>query len=116
MLHIFAACTYPSDSFLGFPYWYKYLQGVESGNGCVPQLEQLTDIWLVVAALIEILLRLAGLAAIALVIYGGIQYMTSQSDPGSLEKAKKTVTNALIGLVIAVVATTLVSYLAGRFA
>jgi hypothetical protein len=116
LLHIFAATPCPGGEFLGFPKWYKYLNGVTDKNGlCSPQLSSISDIWLIVAAFIEALLRLAAIAAIVFVIYGGIQYVTSQGDPAKTAQARSTIINALVGLIIAVGAITGVTFVAGRF-
>jgi hypothetical protein len=119
LLSRFAAATCdPSlnaGSFLGLPPWYKYLGGVMTNYGCVPQVQQLSDVWLIGAAIIEILLRIAALGAVIFVIVGGVQFMTSHGDPGATKKARETVINALIGLVIAVAATAVVTFIAGRF-
>src|ERR1035438_6852916 len=75
-----------------FPTWYEYLPGKKDFyHHCFPQITSLTDIWLIVAALIEILLRVAAIAAVAMVIYGGIQYTTSQGSPEATAKAKSTI-------------------------
>ncbi|HET7060357.1 MAG TPA: hypothetical protein VFH99_03530 [Candidatus Saccharimonadales bacterium] len=97
--------TYYAD-FLGFPTWYKYLP-----NG-QPQIQSLTDIWLIVAAVIEILLRVAAIVAVVFIIYGGFSYTTSQGDPESTGRAKSTLVNALIGLAVAVMAAAIVSFIA----
>lgn len=121
ILQFAASCTPKGGAFLGFPTWYKYLPGTSaptgqgSPNACVPSVGALSDVWLIVAAVIEMLLRLAGYAAIAFVIYGGIQYVTSQGEPDKANRAKTTLLNALIGLVIAISATILVTFVAGRF-
>jgi hypothetical protein len=82
---------------------------------CTPAITQLTDVWLIVAAVIEILLRLAALAAVALVLYGGVQYITSQGDPGKTKQARGTIVSAVIGLLISVSAATIVTFVAGQF-
>lgn len=117
LLTVFAAACKPTQGFLGFPTWYKYLDGVkDSTTGvCGPQLSALSDVWLVIAALIEIMLRVAALMAVAFVIYGGVSYMTSQGEPDKTSKARHTIINALIGLVIAITAGVLVGFIAGRF-
>ena len=107
--HFAAACK--GGGFLGFPHWYEYLPC----NGGVPALTNINDVWLVVAAIIEILLRIAGIVAIVLVIYGGIQYTTSQGEPDKTTKARSTIINALTGLAIAILAASLVAFVAGRF-
>ncbi len=110
----------------GFPTWYKYLGGHEETSvahgkevvQCVlPQdftiqgAKSLTGIGL---AVIEILLRVGGIVAIGFVIYGGFQYLTSQGEPDRTRSAKDTILNAIIGLVIAILATTIVRFIAGR--
>jgi hypothetical protein len=99
-------------TFLGFPTWYHYLPGVD--GSCDPNLRDLGNIWLIVAALIEILLRVAVLAAVAMVIYGSITYVTSQGEAESTAKARNTIVNALIGLAIAIMAAVIVNFIAGK--
>jgi ABC-type Fe3+ transport system permease subunit len=113
-----AACG--GGSFLGFPHWYEYLQcQTISIKGqpttYAPQLTKLTDVWLIVAAVVEILLRIGALAAVVFVIYGGFQYMTSQGEPDKTSHARDTIVNALIGLTISVMAAAIVGFVAGRF-
>ncbi len=113
----------PGGDFFGLPKWYKYLHGVITpepslgvgGTVCTPKITGLNDVWLIVAAVIEILLRIAVLVAIAFVLYGGVRFISSQGQPEQTSKARQTVIDALIGLVIAVGAATFVSFLAGRF-
>jgi hypothetical protein len=121
LIEIFAAvgdkCTPRSGgSFLGFPTWYKYMDGVIEKNGaCRPALNGINDIWLILLAVIEVLLRVAVLAAIAYVLIGGFKYITSRANPDKTNQAKNTVIDGLIGLVIAVVAIAVVGFVAGRF-
>jgi len=42
----------------------------------------------------------AGLLLFLYLVYGGIMYMTASGDEKAVDKARKTLTNALIGLVI----------------
>ena len=108
-----AANTCTGGSFLSFPTWYKYLPATTSSTGvCSPQLNSLNDIWLIAAAVIEILLRVAAIAAVVYLMYGGFTYITSQGEPEKTQKAKSTITNALAGMLIAVMATALVSFIA----
>lgn len=112
------SCSYPASSFLGLPHWYQYLPGVslitDSGSVvCNPQLTNINDVWLILAAIIEILVRLAAVAAVAYVIYGGVKYMTSQGEPDKTAQARHTIVNALSGLVLAVLSAVLVAFVAG---
>ena len=116
LLTLFAAtdCAKHGD-FFGFPTWYKYLkQTADPNNGlCTPHLQGFNDIWLIVAAIIEILLRVAALAAVGFVIYGSITYITSQGEPEATGQAKNTIVNAVIGLAIAVLAAAIIQFVAG---
>lgn len=117
LLKLFGAGPCPGGEFLGFPKWYKYLEGVtaEGTTLCSPRLTGLTDVYLILAAIIEVLLRIAALLAVAYVIWGGIEYMLSQGDPEKTTRARKTIINALIGLFISITAAVVVSFFAGRF-
>ncbi len=111
------ACK-PGGSFLGFPTWYKYLDSETVAGRCTPKIDLLhnpTQIAGVVFAIVEIMLRIAALVAIGFVVSGGVQYMTSQGQPEQTNKARSTIVNALIGLVIAVSATAIITFVAGRF-
>jgi hypothetical protein len=115
LLAVNTGCKLQGGGFLGFPHWYKYLGGIKDVNGvCTPHLNGINDVWLVVAALIEILLRIAAILAFVMVIWGGVSYVTSQGEPDKTGQAKSTIVNALIGLAIAVMAASIVAFIAGR--
>lgn len=118
LFNIFAASKpCPGGNFLGLPKWYKYLPGQTDPTThlCSPQLTSINDVWVIGAAIIELLLRIAALLAIVYIIYGAIQYITSQGDSAKANKARQAVSNALVGLVIAVLSAAVVNYIAGRF-
>jgi ABC-type Fe3+ transport system permease subunit len=109
-----AACT--KNGFFGFPHWYQYLdvQQIKIGDATTCQVVNFKvpgDITLVILALLDIMLRIAGIVAVGFVIYGGIQYITSQGEPDGIKKAQNTITNALIGMVIAISATAAVAFI-----
>lgn len=109
-------CTFGGTAFLTLPYWYQYLQGTLDDNGiCRPGIHHLSDFWLVVLALIEMMLQVVVIIAIAMVVYGGVQLMTSQGQPDKVGKARSTIINALIGLAISIAAASSVAFIAGRF-
>lgn len=113
-------------TFLGFPTWYKYLDGTTTTidnpltgtqqETCNPVFANGSDIWLVAAAVIEILLRVAIILAVVFIVVGGVKYITSQGNPDSTASALRTIISACVGLVIAIVATALVSFLARSIA
>jgi hypothetical protein len=108
-----------SSAFFGFPVWYKYLDvGLDKNDPCAikgPSNDKGFD-WSkavprIGLAVVEILLRIAGLVAVGFTIYGGFRYMTSQGEPENLKRAQGTIINALVGLVIAMLATGIVTFL-----
>lgn len=125
LLHILAnvgdQCTPDRGSFLGLPQWYKYLDGIEAHNPstglteCVVKINSINDAWLVVGAILELLLRIGAIVAIAMVIAGGVQYITSEGSPDKTKKALNTILMAVIGLAITIAAAAIVSFVAGRF-
>ncbi len=58
---------------------------------------------------------IATASAVFFLVKGGYQYITSSGKPDSLENAKKTIRNALIGLVIVLGASLFVSILSNAF-
>lgn len=109
-------CNPGGGNFFAFPKWHKYLNGVrEQGGTCGVTITGINDIWLIGLAIVEILLRVAVVAAIAYVLIGGFKFITSRANPDKTAAAKNTVIDGLIGLVIAVAATAVVSFVAGRF-
>ena len=111
------ACQ-PGQSFIGLPTWYKFLPGERSTDDpldCQPLLNSLSDIWLVVLAVVELMIRIAALAAIIYVIYGGFKFMLARGNPEEITKARMSVINAIVGLIIAVVAVAVVNFIGSSF-
>ena len=54
----------------------------------------------IIVQALNIALRLAGLAVFVMLIIGGFKYLTSAGDPKALESARKTITYAILGLVL----------------
>lgn len=70
-------------------------QCLENGDvatlACIP---------IIVKNVVNAALAFSGLVALILLIYAGIMYVTSKGDPQKVESAKKTVTYAIVGLII----------------
>lgn len=49
---------------------------------------------------VELFLAIVGIIAVAFIVYGGFRYITSGGNDEVAESAKKTITNAIIGLVV----------------
>ncbi len=109
-----------NTSIFGLPTWYEFLpmrQETIPGDmgfntSCVPVVNNIADIWLVVAAIIEILLRVAGIAAVVMIIYAGVKYTTSMGTPDVTAQALNTIIYSLVGLLIAISAAFLVTFIA----
>ena len=110
-----AACT---SSFLTFPAWYD---GLIDNNSCeIKKIGQgensLRDfIARIVLNITEIVLQLVAYASLVFVIIGGFRYMISTGSPDGMTTAKKTITNALIGLVISIFSVAIVNMAGGLF-
>lgn len=114
---IFAVAAECKKGFLGLRHWYEYLPDSRF-DGCDIKSFRFfppnSDVPLVLLALVDSLLRIAGLVALAFIIYGGINYMTSQGNPEDVGKAKDTIINALIGLGTAITAVAFVTFIGAQ--
>jgi flagellar basal body-associated protein FliL len=68
-----------------------------------------------IKTVINAILYLVGFIAVIFLIIGGVQYMTAQGNPDSLEAAKKTILYAIIGIVIIVISWAIVFYVTTQF-
>lgn len=111
----------PTGSFLGMHAWYD---GLVDGSG---NFLQVTDdgskgirlsefIWTIAANVAIDMAVIAAFAAIGFVLYGGYLYMFSGGDTGKVSSGKKTITNAIIGLAIAMLAKVIFTTLKHVFA
>ena len=64
------------------------------------KLEDATNISSLVAWLYAFLVGVSGLAAFVMIVWGGIQWMTSQGNPGQTGDAKDKIKMALLGLLL----------------
>lgn len=93
---------------LGIPPWQRGLVQFENGDcnikspADVGGLSQF--IWTIVLNVIEMALFVVGFMAVGFIIFGGFQFLTGGSNPGQIEKARKTILNAVIGLAISMAA------------
>lgn len=96
-------CGSPSLFFLDS--WASYM--CEGGEVTVNELNDFLGLafWAV-----DSLLKLVVYVAAGFIIYGGVKYMMAQGDQSSIAEAKTTVTNAVIGMIIAICAVALVQF------
>ena len=73
--------------------------------GPVPDVNTASDL---VLRIIQIFLAVAGLVAVVFLIIGGFRYITAGGNEETAEAAKKTIVNAIIGIVIIILAFVIV--------
>ncbi len=111
----FAVVCSGDFGFFQFPTWYKYLPGTCADGLTLPEKYNIVDgIPLILLAVFEIALRIAGLVAVIFVVYGGVTYVISQGEPDKVAQAKGTIINALVGLLIATFAVAIVSFIGNQ--
>ncbi len=103
------------DSIFGIPTWYKYLQKENIGGRCSPKISSAQDTLPIGLAVLEMLLRLGGLVAVVFVVVGGVKYVISQGEGEAIAKAKSTITNAIVGLVLVMIAVPIISFMGKKF-
>jgi hypothetical protein len=56
---------------------------------------------------------LVGALAVLFLVYGGVMYLTAGGDDGKVKSARGIITNAIIGLIVAIVAFSIVTIVQG---
>lgn len=112
-----------SKRFLNFPTWYRGFDleaTTDKGDACVLAKSAFENkavgsiIFTIALNIIDIALRLVGIIAVGFVMWGGFGYIRSRGDPERTKSAIITIRNAIIGMVLAMVATVLVSFVVSR--
>lgn len=70
-----------------------------------------SDIPGVLLAILDDLLRISGLVAIAFLFVGAFQYVASRGNSEATASARNTISNALVGLAIALIAVAFVTFI-----
>ncbi len=73
-------------------------------------ISQNQDLGSLVSTIIQGILGILGLIFVILLVYGGVQWMTAMGQEEKIKKAKKTIVNSVIGLVIIILAYAIVTY------
>jgi hypothetical protein len=121
----FAAPSGCTHSFLGLEPWFAYFPNswfggtnlqacdINSNFQLLPANGQ-SPLLLIGLAILDDLIRIAALVAVGYVIYGGFLYMTSNGSPDMTKRAQSTIINALVGLVIAILAASIVAFIGSK--
>lgn len=106
-------CNLPQHQFFFLPPWWEFVPTKIDAitNQCVVAFKFPGDIWAVGLAILDMLLRIGGFAAVISIIVSGIQYITATGNPEKGSSARKRLTNSLIGLAIVLVAAGVVAFI-----
>jgi hypothetical protein len=103
-----------AKDFLGFPVWYRGLT-ISDSDCSIKSPDNVGGlsgfIWHIVLNIVEDVLMLTGYVAAFFILYGGFQFLTSQGAPDAAAKARTTILNAVIGLVISLASTGIVNFI-----
>lgn len=81
---------------------------VRRANGCSGA--SAPDLSVTVVNILNGIIGILGVIAVIFIVVGGVNYMTSAGDAGKIEKAKKTILYAAIGLAICALAFAIVNF------
>lgn len=95
-----------------FPTWYKYLNCDTSGT---PIITNINDFWGIGFAIVEIILYIAGIAAVIFMIIGAIRYITSQGQPEQTKRARQSLIYAVVGLVVSIIGRAVIQLIFNGF-
>lgn len=122
-------CSPSAHTFFGLEPWYQYLNVTPKqnsdgdwycdvtfpgGSGSANSdglLGKNSAILLIVLAVIDDLLRVAGMVAVIFIIIGGFRFITAQGEPEAAAKARQSIIFSIVGLVIALIAVVIVSFI-----
>lgn len=72
--------------------------------------------WLTIIAMniVRLILYIVGYVSLIFIIWGGFKYMTQGDNSSGTVAARKTIQNAIIGLVISIMSVSIVTFIAGN--
>lgn len=81
---------------------------VKAANGCNGNASG--NVQKVVVNALNVIVGILGVVAVVFIVVGGVNYMTSAGDAGKIDKAKKTIIYAVIGLIVSALAFAIVNF------
>ena len=64
----------------------------------------------IVGDIIKVMLFIVGIISVIMIVYGGIKYAISSGDSSKVTSAKNTITYSIVGLIISLLAYTIVNF------
>lgn len=90
---------------------FLFAESIDASAVDIPEVSAEALVTAVVGAVFGII----GLVSVIMIIYGGYQYVTSSGDSGQVSKAKRTITYAVIGLIITLFAFSITRFISDSF-
>lgn len=102
-----------SQTFLTFPAWYNGLLDEDCSIKAPTESGGIVSfVMTIVLNVVETILRASAYASVIFIIYGGYKYMISAGSPDGMVGARKTIMNAVIGLIISLSAVAIINTVA----
>lgn len=96
-------CSAPQSVSAG-SYWDSQIGMTEIGSAYGETPDGVKDVRYQIVKIINVVLTILGLLVTILIIFAGFQWMTAGGNEDKVKKARSTLTNAIIGLVIIMLA------------
>ena len=85
--------------------------GIDYANNIGLQEASEKDIRVVLVEIVRYFITFLGIIAVAMVMYSGFLWMTSNGEPEKVTKAKRTLINSIIGLIVVISAFAIVTFI-----
>ncbi|MGE5327772.1 MAG: hypothetical protein ACM3KH_00390 [Thiobacillus sp.] len=109
---VMAAGTSCNSGFLGFPAWYRNL--TKDPDCALKSPDEVGGlgkfIWIIGLNVIELVLVAIAYIASGFILYGGFLFMISRGKPEGAARARQTILDAVVGLIIAFSALAIVQF------
>lgn len=101
-----------SERLLTLPVWYRGL--TKSNTDCTLDLgRNLNFVWVIGLNIVEALMHVVGYVAGVFILIGGYRYATSAGEPSQIARAKGSIMNAVIGLIISLLSIAIINFIIG---
>lgn len=109
-MFVFAAVKCAHTLFF-IPPWWEYISPDKIGADCSIAFSFPNDLLAVSLAIVDMLLRVAGLVAIVSIIAAGVSYITASGTVEKTASARRRIYNSLIGLAVVAIASGFVAFI-----
>ncbi len=93
----------------------EVFEGCDQNPGAAVCQSRNDDAENMVQTAINAALVVLGMISVLMIVIGGIRYSTSNGESAKVKSAKDTIIYSVVGLVVAIMAYTIVNFVVGRF-